>query len=476
MRNIVAMVAALLLSSLSIAENTKGKSKYVSDIAFLHEAINKYYAPLAYFDKKMRNDIMASFRNLRRFTDTVTTDQSFAAIVQQSLLLLNDGHASLVGKNVIKYYLTTIPQLAALGGVTSSDTLLADLNLSYITDSVYSKVRCGLRFKYLNGEYFNVRPFTFNGRQVAAGEKLQQIDGVDIDSFIAKNRHKLTSLRYDMERNKWYDEHFFLSLPGMHKDTFKLQIGGTAIDATCSKSMNPTKKEHSVTSTPYSTMIDSSTFYLRIPVMFGLDFYKKEIQQGVAPSAKKVILDIRGNRGGQDKVWMGILSELINEPLAIHTSIAINRNSSTQKVLDALQITSENLNRWDTLKPSATSVSFKGTIYILQDSETYSAASSISSIAWQSDRIKLVGNELNRPGGRGITPLIIRLPNSGLVFRLPFTADRSGRKHNPFSTKVEILIEEKIDDYLNRILNNDSFSPEYIKKNDSNVKFILKDN
>lgn len=471
----IILIAILLSSYILVFANHDLDKLYKNDILFLYDILKKNSRQLYSFDESQKQDILNSFNQLLKMSDTVKTKESFALLVQQALVLLNDGHASLVGKSTVKYYLQNMSQLAALGGVTPSDTLLADKNLSFVTDSIYIKVRCGLRFKYLNGEYFNVRPFSYNGQVVDAGEKLLEIEGVKVDDFVRANRHRLISVRYDLERKKWYDEMFFLSMPRMRKDVFTVNVGGKSVEVCCSQSMSPLQKEHSTLSNPYSMKIGSSILYLRIPAMFNEEFYKKEIHKGMSDSVEKVVLDIRGNRGGQDKVWMGIMAELIDEPLMLQVKIDVIRNEHTQKALDALGISYSSLNKVDTLYPSKTSKRFSGRIYILQDGNTYSAASSLSSIAWQYEKIKLVGDNLSRVGGKGITPLIFRLPNSGLVFRLSFTMDMSGKKGNELNSRAEVVLNENIENYLNRVLYNDCFSPSYIREHDKVIEFVKND-
>jgi len=113
-----------------------------------------------------------------------------------------------------------------------------------------------------------------------------------------------------------------------------------------------------------------------------------------------------------------------------------------------------------------------GKIYVFQDEYSYSAATALSSIAWQNDNIELVGARSSLIGGYTLPAIAFKLPNSGIVFTLAISADLTGGKNNPYMDKVKVEIPEDIDTYIDKIMNFDQYSDEYLLNRDVLVKYV----
>jgi C-terminal processing protease CtpA/Prc len=208
-----------------------------------------------------------------------------------------------------------------------------------------------------------------------------------------------------------------------------------------------------------------------MPEMMNGQWYTEQIASNYKPDITKIIIDIRGNRGGGDDAWIQVLSSIIAQPISIETNISMNNNEAIKKLLPLLKQKESQIISSFTILPDKGSVKFGGNIYILQDADTYSAASSLASIAFQHKNIVSVGYPLSHIGGRGLGTLIFRLNNSGIIFRMSFTVDLSGKEDNPYMNKVEIEMKQDIPSFLDIVTNN-QYDIEYFKNKDLFIKYI----
>jgi hypothetical protein len=233
-------------------------------------------------------------------------------------------------------------------------------------------------------------------------------------------------------------------------------------------------------------VIDSVLLYVQLPVMNDETFYIREIQQKYTPRVRKIVIDVRDNRGGMDRCWQNILRHIVSDTLILERKLLVLNNKHVANLLKQHHIDTSTapppfLNEHDyqildlstRLVPAEESIRFDGHIYIIQNEETFSAASSLASIARQEKKIISVGTT-GQESGQGLTPLIFKLKHSGLVFRLPFTLDFTGINVSDelFKQRLEIPLSESIDEYMERIWNHDYYSLEYIQKQDKMIQFI----
>lgn len=159
---------------------------------------------------------------------------------------------------------------------------------------------------------------------------------------------------------------------------------------------------------------------------------------------KTLILDIRGNGGGNSSYWRAHIAPLlINKPIEYNTYLLYTRGNYAETFMHSRQITrgqqpitnikdeelpnlpSEALKMFKTYSKNTDvvipkeSVGFKGEIYLLVDSSVYSASEGFAAFAKGTGFATVVGG---RTGGDGLgmDPLVVALPNSGYVFRFSF--------------------------------------------------------
>lgn len=155
---------------------------------------------------------------------------------------------------------------------------------------------------------------------------------------------------------------------------------------------------------------------------------------------KALIIDIRGNLGGSDRYWQGIVSKLIKNDIKVN-GYRIYRNNSeiVKKYTDVRNIKLEPIENLpinvkqnapeETLKKFSdfentsytikdnSDLKFKGNIYLLIDEKIYSSSESFSMFCKETKFATLIGQTTGGDGG-GLDPVLIKLKNSGLIVRM----------------------------------------------------------
>lgn len=156
---------------------------------------------------------------------------------------------------------------------------------------------------------------------------------------------------------------------------------------------------------------------------------------------KTLILDIRGNGGGSDFYWHGIIVPLlINEPVTYNTYNLYRRGGYAETflmargLLESLEpinnikdeqlpnIPPEEITAFknyikmvDIVQPIEP-VGFKGQIYLLVDKSVFSASEGLAAFAKGTGFATIIG-EKTGGDGIGMDPIVAALPNSGYIFR-----------------------------------------------------------
>lgn len=211
------------------------------------------------------------------------------------------------------------------------------------------------------------------------------------------------------------------------------------------KSKNPSNEFK--TENIESKDINKKIGYLKINSMTNYDYSTKD--QKILKSylkktknKKALVIDIRGNSGGDSRYWQDFLLPLIiDKPYSTNYYSFIKNGELNKRVIsqekykegvseflnssDFSNDTKEILSKFDyyttypmQINPSENSIKFKGNIYLLIDSTVYSSAEMLASFCKETKLATIVGSQSNG-GGIGTDPLQIDLPNSGYVLRFP---------------------------------------------------------
>ncbi|MCC0727683.1 MULTISPECIES: S41 family peptidase [unclassified Clostridioides] len=196
-----------------------------------------------------------------------------------------------------------------------------------------------------------------------------------------------------------------------------------------------------------------------------------------------LIIDIRGNSGGSDRYWKGIVSKLIKNDIKIEGyRLYRNNNEIVKKYTNARNIKLEPIenlpvgvkknapeetlkNFSDFEKTSYTintnnDLKFQGNIYLLIDEKVYSSSESFSMFCKETKLATLVGETTGGDGG-GIDPVLFELKNSGLIVRMSscMYLNKDGICDEEFKTIPEFKVKDckrtinfKDDNSIKRVL------------------------
>lgn len=207
-------------------------------------------------------------------------------------------------------------------------------------------------------------------------------------------------------------------------------------------------------------------------------------------SYEKLIIDIRGNRGGVDKYWEDIVQLLIDEPLVAkyysffkdgdreeNDPFRVSRISPTttldkkilntfpQEVIDGFDFYNNysiRINPWSISEDLSEQIKFKGKIYLLVDSNVFSSAEKFASFAKDTGFATLVGETTG--GDRVFEDIpIFHLPNTNFVIRYP--RELSMNIDGTINMETKTIPHIKVDSTYNEDLSKDECIRAVIKDN-----------
>lgn len=227
--------------------------------------------------------------------------------------------------------------------------------------------------------------------------------------------------------------------------------------------------EHTAkTSELVTSIYDERTAYIKID-SFELTNYQKdkEILESFFEEITDIpnlIIDLRDNSGGSDLYWR----DLIVKPnakgnMTSERYFLFNKSEITDNYVSALEISESEIDELPELLLSQYKNCFthyttdtdifevaenpySGTIWVLIDDTVYSSSENFVMFCKNTGFATLVGTPTNGDGGMA-DPLLVSLPNSGLIVRFSMfyglNGDGSGNEAN--GTKPDIIISENED-------------------------------
>lgn len=192
-------------------------------------------------------------------------------------------------------------------------------------------------------------------------------------------------------------------------------------------------------------LIKDKLAYIKINSMLGEKFIgdDREILSDflcIIKSYPYLIIDIRGNGGGDNRYWQDFLLPRIIDKEYETTVYSFFKNGDLNRKIIKQKGVKKNVNEFLTnrvfnddvssiikdfeyyskskikISPSKDSIRYKGNIYLLVDEGVYSSSETLASFCKETELAKLIGT---KTGGDGIgfDPMQIDLPNTGYVLR-----------------------------------------------------------
>ncbi|MDR2407958.1 MAG: hypothetical protein LBE13_07595 [Bacteroidales bacterium] len=485
----ILLLSLCLLSGKIYAQEILSREAMLDDIHFLVHTIKETNPHLFIRRQITGTDIVREIDSLRQTAEKITSFEEFYYLAKRILLRCQDQHADLKD-----YY----PQgIERTNPFITAEALERSAACSREYD-FYSPDAC-LPVVYVNGEYFFNVTYYDEDRQtvIPAGAKFVRINNVEIDDYVAGfNRHVDNSVKWDFRHQKYYTTRiYFPFITGMvdnftcditysvHDSRHTFRYQGAQIERNAPKDINEPKvlyfqKKH--------------ILYIRIPGMDmnDLDFYTQHILQHKNDSINKIIIDIRSNGGGNDRLWESILSTIRKNPFAeIQEKTYLKNTPTIKNYLSSMR--DERLDEQNRLtvgcdtfvriidtdeRPVLPSLDYTGNIYVLTDDKCFSSSLAFSATCNRMENVFTVGQPSGYIGGRGITPLFFSLPHSKLIFSISPTLDATDVKASEdyYDRQVKIPVIHSVEDLVLEIAyEGERYDEEFLFNHDSVFQKVL---
>lgn len=235
---------------------------------------------------------------------------------------------------------------------------------------------------------------------------------------------------------------------------------------------NPSEDSSDIDNLTTDIIIKDQLAYMKVNSMLE-DLYRKNDEITLTKFLQEIknypnlIIDIRGNGGGDSRYWQEfLLPQIINqnyqtinysfiksgeinskaikqEGYRPDTDSFVKNCDFDEKTKDILKDFDYYLSYEDYVDADENTIGFKGNIYLLVDEGVYSSAEMLASFCKETKLAKLVGT---RTGGDGIgfDPLQVDLPRTGYVLRFSdgLGLTKSGSINELDKTKPDIEVKE----------------------------------
>ena len=281
---------------------------------------------------------------------------------------------------------------------------------------------------------------------------------------------------YTMPKNSWkheiakmYEKANVRRRYNINNETVKKYV---AENMKSDDEVNKTYSENLMT----ENIIKDKLAYIRIKSLIGDQYINqdKDIVINYLNEIKDypfLIIDIRGNGGGDSRYWAyfllpniidkkyetkdylliksGELNKKIFEQFNFNKDVKtfLDKSSFSRDVKDILKDFDGYLAFDSIIEPSEDSIHYKGKIYLLVDNGVYSSAEMLASFCKETKLATLVGS---RTGGDGIgfDPMQVALPNTAFVLRFSnnMGLTESGSINELDQTMPDIIVQESEED------------------------------
>lgn len=493
MKHALLFILALLFTLSLPAQTTMSKAEMYEDFDQFVEIIKTYNAQIEARKLLTGYDMIAEIQKERAKINQIDYWWQFRMLMGRCLTKTLDVHAH----ECLSYYNVSESRYAPGQSFYDSSSILylnklIKENHSYYNkfwDSIYKRNWLLTMNFYLNGKYYEYGTYNFISRNTGdtfrlVNFEILECDDVQVDKWFSEQMsgsYEGSVVSWDFQNGKYRGK--WISLPRVIKikdvrtnneyvidrDSFNLEMNGRSYVNMPSKIKNRREK----------TNDRVARYFKKGHVLYIYTKYMLDPQDNFGDSIKfvgkgkridKVIIDVRGNRGGGDQMWRKMLSAIIRDTLIWDYRLSLNDNDQVKSFLKKeyprISLDSEYrsvvypllggkrvLMPVDTeymLVPDSNSLAYAGKIYLLQDEETYSSGHSLTSIARMIPQLVSVGMPTGNLAGLGFNPWLFQLKNSKFTFSMETGIDLSGVKtlEDVFQDRPEIEVYPSFDEYI----------------------------
>lgn len=223
-------------------------------------------------------------------------------------------------------------------------------------------------------------------------------------------------------------------------------------------------------------IIKDKLAYIRISSLIGMEYINqdRDIVINYLNEIKDypfLIIDIRGNGGGDSRYWAYfLLPNIIDKKYETKNYLLIKSGELNKKIIEQMNFNKDvktfldnslfsddvkkilsNFDGYTTwnisVEPNKDSIRFKGKIYLLVDNGVYSSAEMLASFCKETKLATLVGSR-TAGDGIGFDPMQVALPNTAFVLRFSnnMGLTESGSINELDQTMPDIIVQESEED------------------------------
>jgi Peptidase family S41 len=445
-------------------------------------------SPQYEFRKKITGtDIKVFYRENRKKIESIKSHEAFYRLIRSLISANQDSHTSVLRSDYLS------PAIFKQFGVSDS-AISNSKGWTYFYNKINSGNRLNFQFRYIDGKYYNVVPFTYHGKYYHSGLEITDCNGLPINQYV-NSLYPYLVMKWDFVHHIYFADAFFKSFNLSSTDQLTLNFKGDATPAGFIVGDSVMLANQAVAVAPkvkkFIWFADQKILYIRMPAMevADTDYYASEILKYRNYKIDKIVIDIRDNGGGSDYVWRRLVSNIITEPIIYNVVTLANHNDRVIKLLKGLfdatttikvpflndlEFYADN-NQLDTIPMSDSSIKFNGKVFILQNKNNYSSAGAFLAIGNRVKNFYTLGEPTGTQLGLGINPLIAELPESGIVYRVEPIVEYTDVKapEDIFHNKVKIPVILTLQNVQDIIQATDRYSGSFLLNKDPMFRKVL---
>ncbi|RPD42600.1 S41 family peptidase [Chitinophaga barathri] len=419
---------------------TLTKKQMHEDLDTLISTIARISPHIAIKKDVWKYDALREMNVLGKEIDTISSDLSYYLLLQKALTLSQDMHTS--------SWFPLSPWAQA-------------------QDEAYRRQRSLFKMAipntYMDGKYIVREAFTYGKDTIGIGAEITHFEGKPVDRYV---RGHLSGryYAYDIKHGKFFGAGFFKNPETIFRDsltfTFRLPSGNSRTLTMPTREFTrylpvAYKRKHGTGITFWE---EEKVLYIRLTEMNSdsIPFLQRELgrYRSRVPEIKRIIIDFRGNPGGDDITWQSlyaaIIPERINYQLKISATKSVGKEKESSPLLAKYRLYTL-VDKTESLMPSDSSLRFTGPVYVLFE-DHYSSAGSAMIVpnARPDDHFYTIGRRTGNFLGVGYAPLLFKLPHTSLPYRVAPSIEVTGAKKpaDLMHDNLEIEVPYDIRDFI----------------------------